>query len=48
MNENHEQLEAELLRISDLNLEEQPAAFSALRDKLEEQLNSSDDKSAEH
>ena len=40
MNDRLEELEAELARIATLDLAEQPAAFSALREKLESQLNS--------
>jgi hypothetical protein len=40
MSDRLEELETELARIANLDLAEQPAAFSALREKLESQLNS--------
>ena len=47
MNDRLEELEAELARIATLDLAEQPAAFSALREKLESQLNSASVESTE-
>jgi len=47
MSDKLEELEAELARIAQLDLAEQPEAFAALREKLESQLNSSSDESSE-
>ena len=47
MSDKLEELETELARIANLDLTEQPAAFSALREKLEAQLNASAEQSTE-
>jgi hypothetical protein len=47
MSDRLEELEAELARIATLDLAEQPAAFSALREKLESQLNAASVESTE-
>jgi len=48
MNDRLNELEAELARISQLDLAEQPQAFAELKAKLEEQLNSAPDENIEH
>lgn len=47
MNDRLNELEAELARIAELSLEEQPQAFADLKAKLEAQLNSSSEESGE-
>jgi len=47
MSDRLEELEKELARIANLDLAEQPAAFSALREKLEAQLNAAAEQSTE-
>jgi hypothetical protein len=47
MNDRLNELEAELARIAELSLEEQPQAFADLKAKLEAQLNSSSDETNE-
>jgi hypothetical protein len=47
MSDRLEELEAELATIAALDLAEQPAAFSALREKLESQLNAAAEQSTE-
>jgi hypothetical protein len=47
MNDRLNELEAELARIAELSLEEQPQAFADLKAKLESQLNSSSDETNE-
>ena len=47
MNDKLQEIEAELARIAELNLEEQPQAFSELKAKLEAELNSASDASNE-
>lgn len=47
MNDRLNQLEAELARIAELSLEEQPQAFADLKSKLEAQLNSASDETNE-
>jgi hypothetical protein len=48
MNDKLNELEAELARIAELGLDEQPQAFSALKDSLEQQLNSAAEQSNEN
>ena len=48
MNDRLNELEAELARIAQLNLDEQPQAFAALKAKLEEQLNSATEENTEN
>jgi hypothetical protein len=48
MNDRLNELEVELERISQLNLDEQPQAFAELKAKLEEQLNSASDENTEN
>lgn len=48
MNDRLNELEAELARIAQLNLDEQPQAFAELKAKLEEQLNSASEESSEN
>jgi hypothetical protein len=47
MSDRLEELETELARIANLDLAEQPAAFSALSEKLEAQLNAAAEQSTE-
>ena len=47
MNDRLNELEAELARIAELSLEEQPQAFADLKAKLEAQLNAASDESNE-
>jgi hypothetical protein len=47
MNDRLNELEAELARIAELSLEEQPQAFADLKEKLEAQLNSASDETYE-
>jgi hypothetical protein len=47
MNDRLNELEAELARIAELSLEEQPQAFADLKAKLEAQLNSASDETNE-
>jgi len=47
MNDRLNELEIELARIADLNLDEQPQAFAELKAKLEHELNSSSEESNE-
>ena len=47
MNDRLNELEAELARIAELSLEEQPQAFADLKAKLEAQLNSASDETSE-
>jgi hypothetical protein len=47
MNDRLNDLEIELARIADLPLEVQPQAFAELKEKLENQLNSSIDESVQ-
>lgn len=48
MNDRLNELEAELARIAQLNLDDQPQAFAELKAKLEEQLNSATEESTEN
>jgi hypothetical protein len=48
MNDRLNELEAELARIAQLNLDEQPQAFAELKAKLEDQLNSATDENTEN
>jgi hypothetical protein len=48
MNDKLNELEAELARIAELSLDEQPQAFSELKDKLEQQLNTATEQSNEN
>lgn len=48
MNDRLNELEAELARIAQLNLDEQPQAFAELKAKLEEQLNSATEENREN
>lgn len=47
MNDRLNELEAELARIAELSLDEQPQAFADLKAKLEAQLNAASDESNE-
>jgi hypothetical protein len=47
MNDRLNELEAELARIAELSLEDQPQAFADLKAKLEAQLNSASDETNE-
>jgi hypothetical protein len=47
MNDRLNELEAELARIAELSLDEQPQAFAELKAKLEAQLNSATDEASE-
>lgn len=47
MNDRLNDLEAELARIAELSLEDQPQAFADLKAKLEAQLNSASDETNE-
>lgn len=47
MNDRLNELEAELARIAELSLEEQPQAFADLKAKLEAQLNAASDETNE-
>ena len=47
MNDRLNELETELARIAELNLDEQPQAFADLKAKLEAQLNAASDESNE-
>jgi primosomal protein N'' len=47
MSDRLEELETELARIANLDLAEQPAAFAALREKLEAQLNAASEQLTE-
>ncbi len=47
MNDRLNELETELARIAELNLDEQPQAFAELKAKLEAQLNAASDESNE-
>ena len=47
MNDRLNELEAELARIAELSLDEQPEAFADLKAKLEAQLNAATDEASE-
>jgi|688.fasta_scaffold170794_2 hypothetical protein len=47
MNDRLNELEAELARIAELSLDEQPQAFAELKAKLEAQLNAATDEASE-
>jgi hypothetical protein len=47
MNDRLNELEAELARIAELSLDEQPQAFADLKAKLEAQLNAATDEASE-
>lgn len=47
MSDRFEELKAELARIAALDLAEQPAVFSALRERLESQLNAATEQPTE-
>ncbi len=47
MNDRLNELEAELARIAELSLDEQPQAFAELKAALEAQLNSATDEASE-
>lgn len=47
MNDRLNELEAELARIAELSLEEQPQAFADLKARLEAQLNAASDETNE-
>jgi hypothetical protein len=47
MNDRLNELEAELARIAELSLDEQPQAFAELKAKLEAQLNSATEEASE-
>ncbi len=48
MNDRLNELEAELERISQLNLDDQPQAFGELKAKLEEQFNAASEENTEN